>query len=131
MLDPDGAADVVDQHVDAAEALDGKRHQLPCAFERAEVDNGGCSVDAVLPQLADGLLGCRFDAVCHYDLSALLPQALRRSASDALSRSGHDADLVPQPSGTCRPRIELVGHLPEFLRVTLLLRRTFGVGPHV
>src|SRR6266496_1771434 len=71
------------------------------------------------------------DAVCHYDLSALLPQALRRSASDALSRSGHDADLVPQPSGTCRPRIALVGHLPEFLRVTLLLRRTFGVGPHV
>jgi len=96
-LDPDGAAYVVDQHVDAAEALRGKRHQLLRAGERADIDDGGSGVDAVRPQLVDDPLGCRFHAVGDHDLSAFLPETLRGGAPDSLSGARDDADLVLQP----------------------------------
>jgi len=85
-------------------------------------------------QLADGLLGCWFDAVCHYDLSALLPR--RFAAARPMP--------CPAPVTIARPCPSAFWHLPalgssssdifnlpEFLRVTLVLRRTFGVGRHV
>src|SRR5215813_6431431 len=96
-LDPDGAADVVDQHVDTAEALDCKRHQLLRAGERADVDDGGGSVDTVLLQLLDDPCGCRLYAVGDHDLAAFLPETPGGGAADSLSRARDDADLVLQP----------------------------------
>ncbi|MCY1297774.1 hypothetical protein D9M70_472260 [compost metagenome] len=91
-LGPDGPAHVVDQDVQAAEALHGGGGH-PVAFGvLLEVGGQGQHLGA-LPQLVlqfEDQLG----AVHHHQARALLRQPLGDPAADALRRAGDQRDLV-------------------------------------
>src|SRR5262245_31013516 len=98
-LNPNGAADVVDQDIDTAIRLEGLIHQALRSGKRAHVHQHFGGIYAVLPQLSRGPSRTLVNALGDYNLAALLPQAPGRSAANALASAGDHADLVLQPLG--------------------------------
>ena len=89
---PDGAADVVDQHVEAAETLDGGGHDAFAFGVLLKV--GGQGQHRVL----GGQFGLEFEhqfgAVHQDQAGALLGQALGDTPADALGGAGDQGDFV-------------------------------------
>jgi hypothetical protein len=91
-----GDAGVVDQHVDASEALDGRLHDpLGVLLARHVGRDGQAAAAGVLDQRdrVDEPLG---PAAGHHDVGARLRASLREADAEPRGRAGDDHDLVVQ-----------------------------------
>src|SRR5713101_1438227 len=114
-LNPNSAANVVDQDIDTTIRFEGLVHQVLCPGKGAHIHQHFGSVHAILAQLSSGPGGTLVNALSHHDLAALLPQAPGCGAADALAGPGDHTHLVPQPLSPSGSWIQLChdGFLPH------------------
>ncbi len=117
-LDPDRAANIVDQNINAPVGIENFCHQALRADERAQVDNYFHRFDIMRAQCRYGFSRAGVDAIGDHDRSALLTQPLGCGPADALAGAGNDADLVFQPAGPGCSGVQVFRH--AFLLMTLL-----------
>ncbi len=104
-LDPNRAADVVDQHINSAIRAPRVGHQILCTGERAQINKYLHHVDAVITQFGFRPSHARIDAISHDDLPTFLAQSSCRCPPNSLTGTGHDTDLVLKPVSAGRARI--------------------------
>jgi len=101
-LGPDGAADVVDEDVDAAEALHGLGHHALGVGVALQV--GGQRQQPIGSTREAAQFMDQLGAVHRGHPAALFQQPLDDAPADALCRAGDDGDLVVETWFMCGPQ---------------------------